>query len=174
LHKLNFYQDEYIPRNQLRNKYNDESLPNGINRFIKPKRTPPEELAKLSNGDMHAVKSYVKLEFIKHYIGILGGEVRSFPEVINPHITRVESVISKFIEIKKVMKINMNLKLLVKRFSANEGYDSQTGLTITHLPQEIDIPTEGTEEINKNNYREILGKLYSVLAGRIFFELRSI
>ena len=66
MHKLNFYQNEYMPRRILRQL--DQHLPKGINRYIKLKGLPPEELAKISNGDMHTVKSYVKLEFIKHYI----------------------------------------------------------------------------------------------------------
>ena len=78
----------------------------------------------------------------------MGGEVRSFPELIDPHITRVEANILKFIEIKKVMKINMSLKIIAKRISVNEGYDERTGLTITHEPQEVLIPTEGTKEVN--------------------------
>ena len=63
LHKLSFYQNEYIPRRNTLQQ--DHPLPSGINRYITPKGPPPTDLAKISTGDVHAVKSYVKLEFIK-------------------------------------------------------------------------------------------------------------
>ena len=47
------------------------------------------------------------------------------------------------------MKINMTLKFIAKKFSVNEGYNSQTGMTITYEPQEISISTKGTKEVNK-------------------------
>ena len=36
----------------------ENPLPSGVNRYIKPKGFPPEELAKITTGDMHRVKSY--------------------------------------------------------------------------------------------------------------------
>ena len=93
----------------------ENPIPSGINRYTKPKGFPPEELAKITFGDTHTVKSYINLEVIKHFISdYTRGEIRTFLEMIRPQIKRLEDVILKFIEIKKVMKIKMKLNLIAK------------------------------------------------------------
>ena len=88
-------------------------------------------------------------------------------EVIHPHIKRLEDVILKFTEIKKVMKISITLNLIAKKFSViDEHADKHLGVNFGHIKQKYSFSTE-TIEVNKHNYREILAKVYLDIQGKI-------
>ena len=47
---------------------------------------------------MHAVKSYVELDFRKDYLHIYGDEMRSFDELAALHIDKVGRALGEFIK----------------------------------------------------------------------------
>ena len=99
-HRLKFYEEEYIPRRETLNN----PIPIGVNRFVKPKDILPEQLAKLTTGSTHSVKSYIMLKTIKDYPAHDdedGGDMRSVMEYIHPHIERLEKHCINLSKLKK-------------------------------------------------------------------------
>ena len=97
--KLNFYEDEYIPRREtLANP-----LPIGYNRFIKPpKYTNTGKDFEITTGDMDSVNSYINIKFLKTVLNIYGNEIRSFREVISRStILKIYEEIEKILAVKK-------------------------------------------------------------------------
>ena len=56
---------------------------------------------------------------MKHYLNTHGNEIRSFYELMNPHMERLRNETQKFIDAKKVIKIAMQLRYTAIQYEFN-------------------------------------------------------